>query len=527
MSASDITTAAQPVSRASRRQMTSNALVSLLSSMISLPVSLLLSRFVVHQIGLGAYGIWAALGMLVGYGGLLDLGVRVPLIKYTAEYMALGRERDINVLLSSVMVLYASVSAVFVLVMTLGSGWLLSHVLHAGQHDSTIRLLYFAMVVGFAVSFTFGILRSLLEGLQRADLSARLNLGFNLTSAAGTVLVLMMGLGVPGLAANWLLVTGIITAASWALAKGLVPSLALNPFLFSVGQLKPILSFSVKAQVTSVTLMLNDQVDRTLIAYALGTTPLGYYQLAAKAGEAVRGLSFALMGGVMPAISDLAAVGHGVRLREMYVRTSRYLAILDFGLCAGIAGLALPLIRAWLGPGYGQVAITLIIILAGYAIWLPSQSTSDPLNGISRPDIRMHADLAFLFVHVPLSILLIWRFGYFGTVIGTTFSLSSTRLYIYWRGPRALGVPVTELLRRSYLQPAAGATLALFSVALPQVLGVPFSFVTLLAEGSVFVAVYLGYITLVALDAYDRELLHSAAQPLLRFFARALHLGSR
>src|SRR5689334_3263305 len=85
-------------SRSSRARVVSNSIFSVTAYVVYLPVGLIVSRYTVEHIGLHAFGVWATLTALTGYGGLLDLATRVPLIKYVAEYAALGRERDVNTL---------------------------------------------------------------------------------------------------------------------------------------------------------------------------------------------------------------------------------------------------------------------------------------------------------------------------------------------------------------------------------------------------------------------------------------------
>ena len=44
--------------------------------------SFFLAPFIVHRLGDSAYGVWALIGSLVGYMGLLDLGVRSAVMPY-------------------------------------------------------------------------------------------------------------------------------------------------------------------------------------------------------------------------------------------------------------------------------------------------------------------------------------------------------------------------------------------------------------------------------------------------------------
>ncbi|MGI8827398.1 MAG: oligosaccharide flippase family protein [Chloroflexota bacterium] len=496
----------------------SNSAYSVLAYMLYLPVNFFVSVYVVHRIGWAQFGVWASLTTILGYGGFLELGISTPLIKYVAEYMALGRRREINVLVSTAMVFYLAVGSAFFVSMVLASGWILHHVFHASSHDfASLRLFYIAVIGGFVLALSFSVLSSLVVGLQRADLIARRGLIVNLSSSVFNVTAVSLGYGVGGLACGWLFTAALGFVLNWQIAKRLFPPLRLNPFLFRLARLKMILHFSAKVQVTTLTLTLNDQVDQTLILYALGQRQAGYFAFAARIAFGVRSFSLCLMSGIMAAASDLAAAKETARLRELYIRTTRYLMIIDLGLCAAVAGMAHPITKLLLSHelagGSARVALSLMIMLAGYAIWLPSQATSDILNGLGRPEIRMRADVSFLLIHIPISAFLIWRFGFYGTIIGTSATLVMTRMYVYTAGARALGVAVPDLARSSFLQPAVAALIALATVVAMQLLLAEPAIMTVVVDGALFVCIYAVYVYFRGFDTYDRAVVHSLTRP--------------
>ena len=67
---------------------TRNLAINWFSLIAGLVVMFFLSPFVVHSLGNNAYGIWVLLGSLVGYLGLLDLGVRAAVTRFIARFHA-------------------------------------------------------------------------------------------------------------------------------------------------------------------------------------------------------------------------------------------------------------------------------------------------------------------------------------------------------------------------------------------------------------------------------------------------------
>jgi O-antigen/teichoic acid export membrane protein len=70
-------------------------------------LSFFLSPFIVHKLGNNAYGAWILLSSVVGYLGLLDLGVRSAVTKYVATLHAVGRHDKANHIASAALALFS------------------------------------------------------------------------------------------------------------------------------------------------------------------------------------------------------------------------------------------------------------------------------------------------------------------------------------------------------------------------------------------------------------------------------------
>src|SRR5258705_2498272 len=68
-----------------------NAFSSIAGTVLSLVIGLFAFPFTVHRLGATSYGVWMLALSIVGYLGLLDIGLGPTLIKKTAEHVAHGR----------------------------------------------------------------------------------------------------------------------------------------------------------------------------------------------------------------------------------------------------------------------------------------------------------------------------------------------------------------------------------------------------------------------------------------------------
>ncbi len=71
-------------------------------------IAFFLAPYVVGVLGAEAYGVWILVGSLVGYLGLLDVGVRGAVTRYIATHHAAGEHRDASHIASAGLVFFAA-----------------------------------------------------------------------------------------------------------------------------------------------------------------------------------------------------------------------------------------------------------------------------------------------------------------------------------------------------------------------------------------------------------------------------------
>ncbi len=78
-------------------------------------ISLLLTPYIVSKLGIGRFGIWAIVSILIGYFGLVDFGVGTSYVKYIAEYHTKKDYQTINKIVNTGFVFYLVVGFTIIL----------------------------------------------------------------------------------------------------------------------------------------------------------------------------------------------------------------------------------------------------------------------------------------------------------------------------------------------------------------------------------------------------------------------------
>ena len=68
-------------------------------------VSFFMMPFLVHSLGNRWYGFWALAGSILGYYGLLDLGLSSAVTRFVSQAFGQKRHDEINILVNSAIVM--------------------------------------------------------------------------------------------------------------------------------------------------------------------------------------------------------------------------------------------------------------------------------------------------------------------------------------------------------------------------------------------------------------------------------------
>lgn len=207
----------------------------------------------------------------------------------------------------------------------------------------------------------------------------------------------------------WSLVWGQIAGlALWAAALWLVvpwrPSLTLPVDLLRsmLGYGKGIVAVNVLAAVTH-------HADLAVVGRALGTTALGYYQIAYKIPEVAVTMVVRVTSKVLfPAFSRAHQAGSG--LRKAYLASLRYTSMLTLPAAAGLVVLAEPIVLLVFGEEWAP-SVPIFRALAIYTgLRAVGTHVGDVLKATGRPGVLARLGVLKALVLVP-ALLVGGRFG--------------------------------------------------------------------------------------------------------------------
>ena len=500
-----------------------NTLYNVVGNMWSMALRFFIAPYTLHHIGNERYGVWAIVGILTGYFGLLDFGLGRSFDKYFAEYYTKRDMEQFNKVFNIGLIFYLLFTVCCILIVSFGYlyfmgllGLCLDRISPAVYDETVFAIIGSVVVFGWGMATSvFGMI---LIGLQRMDMLNKINIGVSILSVLGTIIALEEGYGLRGLVLSSGLVAILGSVITVTTAYQLVPGLRLNPRLIEWQTFREMFSFGAKLQVAKLANLVTFQLNSLLISRFFHVSLVTPYSFAAGLIGSVRNVVLMLPSAVIPATAELEARNQKEKALEFYDRGTRYLVLIGTPICTFCIVAAPVLILAWLGKNYelASEAVLLVQLLTlGYYANLSTGVATGVAVGMGKPEYEMKFGVLLAVLSVSLSLLLIQWVGFYGPAIGSTISLSICALYFYRLFHTYLKQPLMPFLRRIYALPvvisllAGGITYLIQHslVTLIEPANRPVALTILGVESLVFFGIYIGLIVKTSyLDAYDRSL---------------------
>jgi O-antigen/teichoic acid export membrane protein len=442
-----------------KRKILKNTVAVVASRFGFLLIGFLLTPYILNKIGVEMFGLWVLILAVTSYFGVADLGFGTSFVKFVAEYNAKNEPEKINGVLTTGLLIYGALGVVILVV-----AWPVREPLLRLVGVSDRLLVDAPFVLGvtilvWVVGNLVRVYRSIIEGLQRMEVSSGIMLVVGLFYAVGTVVFLESGWGVRGLALNQLLgmaVEGVLTVY---FARRIQPGLRLESRHIR-DQWRPLFRFGLNLQVSRLAILVNSQFDKLLINAVIGTAQVTSYDLGARLSNVARAFPAMLLHALYPAASELDARQAADDIYHLFTRASKYVALVALFLLAGVAAMSGPVMQLWVGPGY-EISAHVAAILALGALFNAVAGPVSPLvQGIGKPSVQRNAELLSLTLNVVLSVGLIVPFGLLGAAAGTACAMVLSSIYYLFVFHRLVGRSVREFFRTVLVKPAICALVA-------------------------------------------------------------------
>lgn len=392
------------VATPSGRTIARNSIYNLLGLGLPFAVAVACVPILVHQLGAERFAILSFLWAITTYFNLFDLGISRAITNAIAGRIARHDMESVPALAWTGFALLATIGALAAAAFLLLTPVLTGRLLHLPATLAADTQVVFA-VLAFSVPIQLlGVgARSLLEAQQRFDLVNAVKAPYNAFLFLIPTAVALYSTNLGSIAVAILLLHITCTMAYFLLAVRTLPVVA-TPRWPHAASVKSLVTFGGWLTISSLTAPFLGHMDRFLIGSVASLTMVTYYTIPYDFVTRLWVIPNSVVTALFPAISAVENADV-LYIRQMFMRSVSYLAMLMAPLVFGIVILAHPILSIWISDDVAGHSTTVLQLLAlGVFTTSLSWVAVTVLQAAGRPDLVAKVHL----VELPVYLIAVW-----------------------------------------------------------------------------------------------------------------------
>lgn len=413
-----------------------NILASYLSQIYLIVISIAILPFYIKYMGAEAYGLVGFFAMLQGLFNLLDFGLTPTISRQTAQYNA-GIESALNFRR-----LFRALSLIFLVIAILGGSalYLLDNYIavHWLKLDNlnVDEVLFCLQIMAICVALRWmtGLYRGVISGFEQIVWLSVVNSIIATLRFPGVLLYMYyFGFTIKSFFIFQLVIALIEFIVLAAKSFQLLPKVSTQEFIgWSIKPVKPLLGFALTIAVTSSIWVLFTQLDKFVLSGVLPLADYGYFTLAVLVAGGILQLSAPISAPVMPRMARLEGEQQYEQMRQVYLNSTQFIAVIVVTAGVVLAGVARPVLYAWTGDS--NLALQAAPILQLYALGnaLLALAAFPYYLQYAKGNLKYHfiGNIVSVLILVPC---IIWAATHYGAIgAGWVWFLTQLAYLVFW-----------------------------------------------------------------------------------------------
>lgn len=409
-----------------------NSFSNLLRHLVNAVTIIVLTPKIINSIGNAQYGLWALIFSIIGYAGILDMGIQQATIKFIAHYNGVNDKNELNKVASTALFFFSAIGISAALFC-----WVIApNVIVYFLKDASLLLVSRTLfaIIGVDVIFVFiaNVCTGIILGIQLYHIKGFVDIFCCLIRLASTIYFLNNGYGIVALA--WIKL-GIDLFSTISLLLICINNAKIRFSLFYINKktFKMMISFGSKIFLSSSMIRLNNYTNDVIISLFMNTVWVAYYSVALSFTSYLRGIFITITAIFLPIFSEINAIDDPGRVEKIYLQYTRYLIILFIPSCIGIYAFGYYFVKFWINVDYAEHCLHAIKIF-GVDLLIFSLQPLIERYFIGSGDVSFYSKvLSFCsIIGIILSIFLVKYFGMIGAPLSIAM-VSTIRFVILLR----------------------------------------------------------------------------------------------
>lgn len=392
------------------------------------------TRLVFLRLGEESLGIlYFALAVYAVFTPIVDLGVSSTIVREVAAHRDTDQDYIVSLVQTGTLFYWCSY-ALLAAAMWLAAPWLVSHwiSLKSLRMNVAVECLR-VLAASLLLMLPRSLYANLLRGVERMELNNAVDVATMALQQGGTIVIVVFGGGLVVISYCYLISFVLNIIVYVCIAHRFVPWRAFVPTA-SRGVVSRNLAFTSQVSAYSILSMVQMEADKVLISKFLPVSFLGFYGVAQTMVARVSRLPAAITQAAFPTFSVLFHRDDHAGLLKEYRRLQDLVCYGLMPVFAAVVFSARPLFHYLLND---EAARLLLLPTALLSLgWYMNATLNIPAIlslAVGRADIGARQNFYALFLVLPVTAWMIWRWGLVGAGLSCVFYHLYAYSYEGWR----------------------------------------------------------------------------------------------
>jgi O-antigen/teichoic acid export membrane protein len=397
-----------------KKQLLSSTIFKLLERFTFIIISLLLTPYLINNLGIDGYGFWLLVLSVLGWFSVVNLGFPSAVQRHIIFALESNDTKKVNTVFSTSMLLFTVLGIISSILLLIISRF--SFTLFGSVNDSMTAILSFFAVKVF-LDFIMNAFHGFFSAFMRYDIDSNIT-SLNVLIKSILIVIAIPIYGVWGAVISTLIADIITNALKIFYAKKLYPPLSFKVSYFSYKEIKSLFAYSKHVIAAGVARAINLRADPFIINKFLDITSVATYGVANRLAMHVRALVFTINDMLSPIFIKKAANNEDM---EMVFHNA--ININCFTACLLFTPLIILgnfFITLWVGEEFKDAIYIIYFVVFTFICRIISSSINQILFAQAKHKLISVVNLAGAILNITLSIILSKTYGLIGIAMGTS-----------------------------------------------------------------------------------------------------------
>ncbi len=407
-----------------------NAVSNWVALIINITIAFYMTPLILKFIGKEGYGIWTIIMSIIGYYGVLDLGISSAISRYIARYAGKRDSESLNKTASTSMIIFSIIGIIIILCSVLLAEPISYFFNISYANLQNFKYVMYLLGLMTAIYFPNNVLVAIIKAHEHFIVSNIRGVFIALLRTGLTILLFWLDYGLLGIAFSYLVSSIIESACNVYIFKIKTPQVKIRLQYADLTTIKKLMNFGFITFIITISDQIRFNLDSFVIGKMINVSSVAVFRIA---GLIVQYIGFLVIAGTS-VFSPRFAMLHGQKdyekLKDLFLDSLLFASLLSFGILLGTIVFGGSFIQFWVGNDFKDAVPVLWVLTLAFTFDLSQNSSIGVLYAINKHKFYAYFVIIEAACNLALSIILAPYFGILGVALGTAIPMILIKFFI-------------------------------------------------------------------------------------------------